>query len=174
MTERKRTQKLDRAVPTLTAEEESFLSAISAPENAHLFSLEAVSNAFAHTKKLRPVMTLPHQRTRALLKTRRFLETLTLPGDTPGLPDDMRKTAKRLLQHYPTDTDLEETHEGAPDTLGPVEQRQPLGEPAPGRKTGASPLHPLKPGFGARELTPEEQAKYDKEVAAWRKRTPYG
>ncbi len=47
------------------------------------------------------MMTEPHQRTRALLKTRRFLETLTMPGDTPGIADDVRKTARQLLRHYP-------------------------------------------------------------------------
>jgi hypothetical protein len=46
-----------REAPVLTAEEESFLSAISAPENAHIFSLEAVSKAYANTTRLRPDMT---------------------------------------------------------------------------------------------------------------------
>jgi uncharacterized protein (DUF433 family) len=54
---RKRTALPPRVVPHLTAEEESFLSAISAPENAHHFSLEAVSKAFANSNRLRPDMT---------------------------------------------------------------------------------------------------------------------
>ena len=48
MTKRKRTQTTTRVVPTLTAEQEALWAAISAPENAHIFSLEAVGKAFAH------------------------------------------------------------------------------------------------------------------------------
>ena len=45
---RKRTALPPRVVPHLTAEQEALWAAISAPENAHIFSLEAVSKAFAH------------------------------------------------------------------------------------------------------------------------------
>lgn len=57
MTKRKRTQTTTRVVPTLTAEQEALWAAISAPENAHIFSLEAVSKAYANTTRLRPDMT---------------------------------------------------------------------------------------------------------------------
>ena len=186
MTKLERTALLPRAVPTLTAKEEAFLSAISAPENAHLFSLDAVSNAFAHTKKLRPdmtpqqrealtffiahdiaglllhecgqrdafealmtelergtkkwvaelqrtvdkVMTQPHQRTRALLKTRGFLEQLSCPTDTPRVPAHVRAFAKQLLRDYPGFDDIEAAHKTLPDIFGPVIQRQALGLPA--------------------------------------------
>ena len=176
-----------REAPVLTAEEESFLSAISAPENAHLFSLDAVSNAFAHTKKLRPdmtpqqrealtffiahdiaglllhecgqrdafealmtelergtkkwvaelqrtvdkVMTQPHQRTRALLKTIRFLDELTRPGDTPRVPAHTQDTARQLLLHFPGFDEIEAAHKALPEVFGPVVQRQAEGMPSP-------------------------------------------
>lgn len=127
----KRTARPPRVVPTLTTEEEAFLSAISAPENKHLFSLEAVSKAYAHTKRLRPDMTEPHQRTRALLKTRVFLEQLTCPEDTPRVPADVRAVAKRLLRDFLTHGEIELIHEALPEILGPVVQRQDLGMPTP-------------------------------------------
>ncbi|MDD5336207.1 MAG: hypothetical protein PHS32_20925 [Rhodoferax sp.] len=117
-------------------------------------------------------MTEPHQRTRSLLKTRRFLEGLTRPGDTPGIADDMRKTARQLLKHYPTDNDLDDLHEGAPDVLGPVEQRQPLGDavPAAVRKGRYLPFAPIPPRLNA---SAEEREEYSKKVAAHRKIVGY-
>ena len=118
-----------REVPTLTAEEEAFLSAISAPENAHIFSLDSVSKAYAHTKRLSTDMTEPHQRTRSLLKTRYFLEQLTRPEDTPRVPQTVRDTARRLLLHYPGFDEIEAVHKALPGVFGPVEQRQAEGLP---------------------------------------------
>ncbi|WP_313054398.1 BPSL0761 family protein [Pseudomonas lopnurensis] len=44
-------------------------------------------------------MTLPHERTRALIKTEEFLRELTR---SPELPQDIRSHAKSLLRHYPS------------------------------------------------------------------------
>ena len=179
-----------QVVPTLTAEQEALWAAISAPENAHIFSLDAVSNAFAHTKKLRPdmtpqqrealtffiahdiaglllhecgqrdafealmtelergtkkwvaelqrtvdkVMTQPHQRTRALLKTIRFLDELTRPVDTPRVPADIRETARQLLMHFPGFDEIEAARKALPEVFGPVLQRQAEGMPAQGKR----------------------------------------
>lgn len=77
------------------------------------------------------MMTEPHQRTRSLLKTIRFLEELTRPGDTPRVPQGIRDTARRLLQHYPSVQDIEFAHKALPEVFGPVVQRQAEGMPAP-------------------------------------------
>lgn len=206
-----------REVPTLTAEEEAFLSAISAPKNKHFFSLEAVSKAYANTKRLRPAMTPlereyltlwiandlsarlvqempeqsealkaltaeiecacarwlsggirstnmtdasklrkvpkltqgqialhggisenarlfslaaavkamrpdmtePHQRTRALLETNQFLYELQDPKLMPRVPAAVRKLAGKLLQHYPSYADIELVHKKLPLIFGP-------------------------------------------------------
>lgn len=44
-------------------------------------------------------MTLPHERTRSVIKTEAFLRELSRNAD---LPDDIRSYAKSLLRHYPS------------------------------------------------------------------------
>ncbi|KAA0945283.1 hypothetical protein FQ186_28765 [Pseudomonas sp. ANT_H14] len=44
-------------------------------------------------------MTLPYERTRAIVKTEDFLRELSRDG---GLPQDIRSYAKSLLRHYPS------------------------------------------------------------------------
>ena len=75
-------------------------------------------------------MTLPHQRTRSLLKTKYFLEELTRPGDTPRVPKHIRYMARRLLRDYPGFDEIEAAHKALPAVFGPVEQRQAEGLPA--------------------------------------------
>lgn len=75
-------------------------------------------------------MTEPHRRTRALLKTRVFLEQLSCPADTPRVPAHVRAFAKQLLRDYPTHDDIETAHQALPDVFGPVIQRQAEGLPA--------------------------------------------
>lgn len=43
-------------------------------------------------------MTMPHERTRAVLETREFLLSLK---QNLAVPDDVRRTARALLRHYP-------------------------------------------------------------------------
>lgn len=74
-------------------------------------------------------MTAPHLRTRALLKTMRFLDELTRPSDTPRVPSQIRETARRLLLHYPNFEAIEAAHESLPEVFGPVVQRQAEGLP---------------------------------------------
>ncbi|MGL3742241.1 BPSL0761 family protein [Pseudomonas aeruginosa] len=46
-------------------------------------------------------MTLPHERTRSVVKTEAFLRDLSRNTE---LPDDIRSYAKSLLRHYPADS----------------------------------------------------------------------
>jgi len=52
-------------------------------------------------------MTLPTERTNAVLRTERFLIDLLDPKKTPRVPRAVRQEAGRLLKHYPTKYDME-------------------------------------------------------------------
>lgn len=52
-------------------------------------------------------MTLPFERTRAVVQTEEFLKDLMDPKKTPGVPKLIRNQAKSLLRHYPTKFDME-------------------------------------------------------------------
>jgi len=51
-------------------------------------------------------MTLPIERTHAVLNTEKFLLKLCNPKETPGVPKSIREEARGLLRHYPTKYDL--------------------------------------------------------------------
>jgi hypothetical protein len=53
-------------------------------------------------------MTIPVERTWAVLNTREFLLNLLDPKKTPRVPKDIRRQASRLLKHYPTKYSFEE------------------------------------------------------------------
>ena len=53
-------------------------------------------------------MTLPNERTNAVLNVRRFLVDLLDPKKYPRVPSEVRKKASRLLKHYPTQFDMME------------------------------------------------------------------
>ena len=59
-------------------------------------------------------MTLPDERYRAVVQTRRFLLDLTNPDHTPRVPKLVRQTARDLLRHYPSDWDMNAVSELAP------------------------------------------------------------
>lgn len=48
-------------------------------------------------------MTLPYERSRAVILTRTFLQELSRDH---SLPEDLRGHAKGLLRHYPDDKDI--------------------------------------------------------------------
>jgi hypothetical protein len=48
-------------------------------------------------------MTMPHERTRAVVQTREFL--LELAGN-PSLPEGVRRDAHFLLRHFPSEQDV--------------------------------------------------------------------
>jgi hypothetical protein len=52
-------------------------------------------------------MTLPDERYRAVVQTRRFLLDLCNPQHTPRLPKLVRETARSMLRHYPNDWDMQ-------------------------------------------------------------------
>lgn len=56
-------------------------------------------------------MTLPIERTNAVLRTERFLIDLMDPKKYPRVPKAVRQEAGRLLKHYPSQYDMEEMEE---------------------------------------------------------------
>jgi hypothetical protein len=53
-------------------------------------------------------MTMPFERTWAVLNTREFLLNLLDPKKTPRVPKDIRFIAKCLLKHYPDNFSFDE------------------------------------------------------------------
>ena len=51
-------------------------------------------------------MTLPVERTNAVLNVERFLMDLSNPRKTPRVPSEVRKQARNLLKHYPRKFDM--------------------------------------------------------------------
>ena len=51
-------------------------------------------------------MTLPDERYRAVVQTRRFLLDLCNTEHTPRVPKLIRETARSMLRHYPSDHDM--------------------------------------------------------------------
>lgn len=52
-------------------------------------------------------MTLPIERTNAVVWTESFLKDLLDPKKTPRVPKTIRDQARRLLRHYPTKFEME-------------------------------------------------------------------
>ena len=52
-------------------------------------------------------MTLPYERTRAVLLTQEFLIELLDPKKTPRIPKHIRQQARSLLRHYPNPFEME-------------------------------------------------------------------
>lgn len=69
-------------------------------------------------------MTLPDERYRAVVQTRRFLFDLCNPQHTPGVPKLVRETARAMLRHYPSEYEMRQAAEGAPDVF--QERMEPL------------------------------------------------
>jgi hypothetical protein len=59
-------------------------------------------------------MTLPDERYRAVMQTRRFLLDLCNSDHTPRVPKLVRQTARDLLRHYPSDWDMQMAAKQAP------------------------------------------------------------
>ena len=51
-------------------------------------------------------MTLPIERTNAVMNVERFLMDLSNPRKTPRIPSEVRKQARSLLKHYPRKFDM--------------------------------------------------------------------
>jgi hypothetical protein len=62
-------------------------------------------------------MTLPDERYRSVVQTRRFLLDLCNPEHTPRVPKLVRETARSMLRHYPSDWDMQLAAEGSPEVF---------------------------------------------------------
>jgi hypothetical protein len=60
-------------------------------------------------------MTLPDERYRAIVQTRRFLFDLCNPEHSPRVPKLIRDTARSMLRHYPNEYDMRKTAQTSPD-----------------------------------------------------------
>jgi len=65
-------------------------------------------------------MTTPYERTRATIETNLFLHALLNPKLTPRVPASVRETARTLVRHYPSYSDVELAHKALPMIYGPV------------------------------------------------------
>ena len=63
-------------------------------------------------------MTIPKERTEAVLRARQFLMELADPRATPRIPLRIRERAISLLKHLPTGGDLALAAKAAPDLFG--------------------------------------------------------
>ena len=69
-------------------------------------------------------MTLPDERYRAVVQTRRFLLDLCNPEHTPRVPKIIREHARAMLRHYPSDWEMNQAAEAAPHIF--AEKMEPL------------------------------------------------
>ena len=65
-------------------------------------------------------MTIPFERTRALIETKSFLLKLVDTKRLPRVPKSVRQHAEFLLRHYPSYDDIELAHKALPNYFGPV------------------------------------------------------
>lgn len=75
-------------------------------------------------------MTMPSERTRAILGTRAFLQGLVSPETLAGLPTTvpgaLQEEARALLRHYPCASAIHLAHHALPQYFGPVMSRRDL------------------------------------------------
>lgn len=57
-------------------------------------------------------MSLPDERSRALVSAREFLFALLDPKQTPRVPSEVRKEARRVVKHYPAKWEIEQIAAG--------------------------------------------------------------
>jgi hypothetical protein len=72
-------------------------------------------------------MTIPFERTQAIIRARELLTSLTRKSETPRVPKAIREEAKAILRHFPTLADVEIAHRHAPEWYGPVPPFQRVG-----------------------------------------------
>jgi len=70
-------------------------------------------------------MTMPSERTKAVVETREFLQLLASSDDAAvGL--DIREIAVRLLRHYPLDVDINTSAVALPGVWSPLAKSLPV------------------------------------------------
>lgn len=62
-------------------------------------------------------MTLPDERYRTVIQTRRFLLDLCDPKHTPRIPKLIRDRARSMLRHYPDEWDMDRVAEASPEVF---------------------------------------------------------
>lgn len=62
-------------------------------------------------------MTLPDERYRAVMQTARFLQALSYSSETKRVPLAVRKEARALLRHYPTEYDMKKASQTSADVF---------------------------------------------------------
>jgi hypothetical protein len=67
-------------------------------------------------------VTLPIERTYALVNTRNFLRRLLSREETPRVPKDIRREAKYLLKHYPWDSEIKRAALKCPQVFGYIDK----------------------------------------------------
>lgn len=68
-------------------------------------------------------MTVPSERTRALIHTYELLRRLQDPKETPRMPRWLRGHARALLRHFPDYSSIHLAHKALPHLFGPVPGR---------------------------------------------------
>lgn len=66
-------------------------------------------------------MTIPVERTRAVLCTKDFLFALLNPKATPRVPREVRRQASRCLRHYPGRYEIADLARTSPNFWGPID-----------------------------------------------------
>ena len=74
-------------------------------------------------------MTIPCERTRALIETKSFLLKLVDRKRQPPVPKSVREHAKHLLHHYPAYVDIEAAHGALPELYASVYPRGLIDDP---------------------------------------------
>ena len=64
-------------------------------------------------------MTMPNERTRAVLYTEQFLVALLNAAETPRVPLEVRRRAARCLRHYPHPYEMKQAAKDVPNVFGP-------------------------------------------------------
>jgi hypothetical protein len=74
-------------------------------------------------------MTLPYERTRAVIQTEAFLIEIANGTKYKRVPRDLKYMALSLLRHYPGTSDLKMTHNGWGSKLHEFMFECPFGDP---------------------------------------------
>jgi hypothetical protein len=69
-------------------------------------------------------MTLPIERSWAIRNTRHFLYELMDYDQWPKLPIELRKRARSLLKHFPTDLDIIQVAEDSEEVFGDLDREK--------------------------------------------------
>ena len=69
-------------------------------------------------------MTMPYERTKAVIETRELLQLLA-GSDGSAVPSTIHEHARQLLRHFPLDVDLDVSAAALPGVWAPVPRKPP-------------------------------------------------